>query len=1351
MPLFGVLLLYFYLYSVPNSFGQCPQASFMLSKDTVCVGEELSITNNSVNVDSYEWDFCLSGIYQNDLSYELELDANDYFPPESVSLVKDLNGTFHVFLMNINGNSLYRVTYNKNMDSIISSSDLGNPGGYFDDNSSDINFIYENSTWYGMMMSGNSKTLLRMKFSSGLDSVPQVDTVNTYRLLTRGRFQDFIKVNDSIYGVFRGKNYDNIVILSFGNSIENQPDTITISDPILTSSLFSFSFVKQCSTWIGFTCNADKSIYRLNFGNSLSNSPVIEDLGNFGILNKINHVKVINSNGIWILLIVTQDQGIFRCNFNKNLLGIPSGIDKLVDISSANLRNATYSVTDSSWVILINSKIDGIYKAVSNNQCYSNIHYSYINEPSKLFYSTPGEYNITLKVSNSGIIDTYNDTIFVKGKINPKFNYDQTCNGDSSVFENKSTTKYDQITKTIWRFDMGDSLSGDTVQYLFPDSGKYNVKLIVESSCGKDSVTKEIRIIDKPVANFDNTKTCFDSSYFFTDNTVDIPGLHNFRHWQFGDGDTSLLQNPNHIYSDTGKFQVIFITGVEGCTDTLIDTITFYSKPRAQFDFKNICIGDSTLFSDSSALYLDSLIPVNQWNWNFGDAGSDTVQFPKYLYADSGKYQVQLIVTTDKNCSDTITKAINIQKPISKFIVNERICDNFPITFSDSSIINADSITSWVWNFDVGDSAFVQFPTYAFKDSGSFNVYLKVTSSQDCVHDTIIPLYVNLGPSVDFLFDTVCSGLPMTFLDKSTIVPSDTISGWNWDFGDSINIDTSQNPTNTYVNDGKFEVSLIVSTQKGCKSLKLDTVISKPLPNISFNYSTPCFDNKVKFFDYSSINNVIYDSLLKWKWIYGDGVSDSTQNPTHIFNLSKNYNVSLIVTTNNFCVDTLQQTVFVNPLPNIAYTYTEVCESETTSFLVTDTTYSLFWNLGDTTNPQESKTTIANPSYKYPAAGEYNVNLVVVSAVGCTTDINKAIDVNFVPTTKFGYNNFCQKFLGTFYDSSSVNKSTITIWNWDFGGGVGIDSSQNPVHSFADTGKYSISLLVYSEKGCSASVSNEMQVFPLPDPEFDFNPEYGIPPLEVDFAIQTKDSATYYWVFGDQDTSTQINPSHTYTDTGEYIIQLIATNKYGCIDTLQDLIRVKEPVLDLIVNELQLNEVAGYFEAFVTFTNFGNRNIESVQFDLEYVGKSTIREEWTGFLLPGDSDCYPFYSKSKKENTDDVNLVCVDAVLLNNNESDDNSNDNKQCITLEKEFDLLYPIYNHESKTITLQLISDKEQKMNVYLYDLLGKILLQTEVTCNKGYNQIQIDVAQQQAGMYIYSIMNSENKASGKVTILN
>ncbi|HAD15092.1 MAG TPA: hypothetical protein DCF33_21930, partial [Saprospirales bacterium] len=107
--------------------------------------------------------------------------------------------------------------------------------------------------------------------------------------------------------------------------------------------------------------------------------------------------------------------------------------------------------------------------------------------------------------------------------------------------------------------------------------------------------------------------------------------------WDFGDGQTSTLQNPVHVYENCGAYQVILIAGNVCGSDTLVQEISVISFPTAIFDFQ---VDGLELTLQNQSTNGDS------WLWNFGDGQTSALQNPPpHVYADTGVYIVTLTVT----------------------------------------------------------------------------------------------------------------------------------------------------------------------------------------------------------------------------------------------------------------------------------------------------------------------------------------------------------------------------------------------------------------------------------------------------------------------------------------------------------------------------------------------------------------------------------------------------------------------------------------------------------------------------------------------------------------------------------
>jgi thermitase len=241
------------------------------------------------------------------------------------------------------------------------------------------------------------------------------------------------------------------------------------------------------------------------------------------------------------------------------------------------------------------------------------------------------------------------------------------------------------------------------------------------------------------------------------------------------------------------------------------------------------------------------------------------------------------------------------------------------------------------------------------------------------------------------------------------------------------------------------------------------TVGANDPPTASFTYNTS--DLTATFTDNSTDSD---GTIVSWLWDFGDTNTSSAQNPVHSYTATGTYTVSLTVTDNNGGTDTASQNVTVtepqNVLPTASFTYStnDLTATFTDTSMDSDgTIVSWLWDFGDS-----NSSSAQNPVHGYTSAGTYTVSLMVTDNEGGYDTTSQNVTVteppNIPPTAGFTYN--VNDLTATFTDTSTDSDGTIAGWDWDFGDGNS-STVQNPVHSYAVAGTYSVGLTVMDEDG----------------------------------------------------------------------------------------------------------------------------------------------------------------------------------------------------------------------------------------------------------------------------------------------
>ena len=264
----------------------------------------------------------------------------------------------------------------------------------------------------------------------------------------------------------------------------------------------------------------------------------------------------------------------------------------------------------------------------------------------------------------------------------------------------------------------------------------------------------------------------------------------------------------------------------------------------------------------------------------------------------------------------------------------------------------------------------------------------------------------------------------------------------------------------------------------------------------------------------------------------------------------------------------ISQLLFKKPILSltvILFSYaTSIAQTPTASFNISDSTgctplsisftnastnaISYEWDFG---NGEVS--TKAQPSIVYSKAGTYSIQLVAKAANGKadTLKMLNAIKVNELPVIDFTFslNSQClSKHVIDFTNNSSSSYSYL----WDFGDG-NTSTSKNPSHQYADSGIYFIKLIANDSLGCTnlKTSADSIHIVKGPQSSFNVDSRIGCDTNQLfQFNNSSSNASSYSWSFGDGESSSELNPSHQYSDTGMYSIQLISTDTNGCSDTL---------------------------------------------------------------------------------------------------------------------------------------------------------------------------------------------------------
>lgn len=618
-----------------------------------------------------------------------------------------------------------------------------------------------------------------------------------------------------------------------------------------------------------------------------------------------------------------------------------------------------------------------------------------------------------------------------------------------------------------------------------------------------------------------------------------------FATYTWSGGSANGLTSQCITVSNPGNYKVQTTLNT-GCTGPTFNYPLFnHPKPVANFNTGNSTCNLTVTFNNNSSMSSGTL---TTYNWNFGDGGTSTLKNPVHTYSIGGTYSVTLIVGSSKGCYDTTVNVVTINPPPVAAFSYPVICVGTSITFTNNSTIQQGNINQWNWNFGDGSPVSnLQNPVHTYTTAGSFAVTLTITSNMGCSATTTSVVVVNPKPNSGFnVLSNSCSK-NINFTNTSS-VSSGNITSYAWNFGDG-GISTAASPTYSYLNTGSYTISLIVTSNNGCKDTAVGSVTIHPLPVISLSAPSACQNSQMPFTNNSSIPS---GSLTSWSWNFGDANTSSVQTPTHTYTGFGNYVVTLTATSNFGCTASNTIMVTVNPLPQLSFTTPSVCEGLVNYFTNTSTIPSgsvTSW-LWDFNGDGNTDGTAQNPGWTYPGAGNHTVILTAISSANCTNSVSGVVTVHPKPNVGLSATNGCVGTVTSFTNLTSTgNSEAATVYNWNFGNGSQ-STAQNPQVTYLNPGTYTVTLSAVSSKNCSNTKSITVTVYPKPVANFSTTPTClnqatqfnNLSTIQSGFITKNK------WDFdndGIYEDST-VSPSYIYSNFGTFNGKLVTISDKNC-------------------------------------------------------------------------------------------------------------------------------------------------------------------------------------------------------------
>jgi len=618
--------------------------------------------------------------------------------------------------------------------------------------------------------------------------------------------------------------------------------------------------------------------------------------------------------------------------------------------------------------------------------------------PEHLF-NQPGTYAVTLTVtSEAGCSNSVSEDVVIHP--NPTISFEPllVCVNIENEFEDLSVANGQTISEVDWDFGDGSPVvSGLSVDHTYSAGGTYTVSQTVTTNMGcSNSASADVFVEEIPAVAFDWNDPCANQELaVFTNETDSGDVAIDFYQWQFGDGESNIGTNAEHLYAEQQLAEAwLFAHTENGCVDSTMNVVTVKGV-TAQIDLVNVCEDADAEMQNLSEAHNDDL---GTSVWDFGQGLTSNSFEPTTSYSNYGMYDIQLIQFSASGCIDSTSMNIEIyQNPAASFIHVHDSCIYENIGFAGNSFVpETDELIEYNWQFgDGNNSSSGPDATHAYTQSGTMLVNYSVLSALGCVHDTTISIDVKPLPIPDFEVSPVCEYAgPSEFIYLPVASNAEIIHHY-WEFGDG-NSSEEIFPTNQYNQFGTYDATLTITDQFNCvNSITQDAIVERVVTEFDAPLRSGCPPLEVEF------NNSSWTShspIESYQWTTEPfSIPQVAMNPEMEFEnpsgtANQFYDVQLVVNSEYGCVDTAfaSQYIEVYYAPDAAFVLEydkgqEVLQYIRTHNMTTSAT-SFLWELGNGSMSENE-----NVDWFYLEHGEYEVSLTAFSPNGCPRTVSEVI------------------------------------------------------------------------------------------------------------------------------------------------------------------------------------------------------------------------------------------------------------------------------------------------------------------------------------------------------------------------
>jgi len=746
-------------------------------------------------------------------------------------------------------------------------------------------------------------------------------------------------------------------------------------------------------------------------------------------------------------------------------------------------------------------------------------------------------------------------------------------------------------------------------------------------------------------------------------------------------------------------------------------------------------------FSESFTVQFPGTLPAaenilcagQQWSWNLALEEEDYTfswnndgETAAWTTSQGGDYQ--LIVTDSLGCS--MSHAFSLTEdpfPLLQWLQTEYdLCAG-----NTMEILPAADYLFAEWS--TGETG----PSIVITDSGEYEVTLQNEAGCTASNTTSVTV-AGTAPLIQIESSGFCTGSEIAF----TAIGTSALTGHSWQFGD-VEVPGEATVSYTWSTPGVYPVHVQATDDTGCAGSATIGITIIPSPSPAVQYSNPCVATPTEFW------LVPDQDLSTTEWSFGDQVflGEST---FITFEEAGEQQIALFTMGVNGCPAQMNFSIDAKPAPEVSISHEGGCFGELVQFVSqTEVPVGLViqsrqWHFGD-----GNSSPIQNPLHFFSQPGNYSVSFSATLSNGCSAAVTSNVSIVLPPAVDFITGNACvnQPFQ-LVPDIITQPGDGVISFSWMVNGQQHAVTSQAEV-TFSEPGLSPVSLFIETQSGCTADITQQIPVWPVPEADFRAYPLTDSEELTWEFEnLSTGSNLLFEWSFGNEQTSTQPSPQIVFEGAQEMLVTLRATSLQGCQHSVSRMVDIAYPLLDLITTEVRLTpHGSGLFRVEAEVHNGGNVQVNRIEANWQGGGELVITQDWQTDLWPGEVIQLVFEGAINPA-TFALDYFCVQAYAPDLAMPDAHPDDNVRCLALSAGGLQLYPPFPNPGDThFFLRCVTPGQGDVEIRIVDSTGRIVkLLGDFQVKSGFHQYLIDIRDLSDGAYVIVLVAGGQQRSAR-----